>query len=178
MKKTSLFVQLMLAAGLAAMIGCHGGGGGGGAAPASTKAIVTLSTTGTLPAGTQINGIQITLNLPAGVTAKASPYSAGSPTILVTDAGVVISSGTATGSYASGAYLANTAASTYKINIGIAQASDSGFSAGEFAQVSCDIAAGGSPVAADFSLASFIATDKNGVELTSLLTPGFTVSFQ
>jgi hypothetical protein len=173
MKKTSLFVQLMLITGLAAMIGC-GGGGGGDAAPQYTKAIVTLSTTGTLPAGTKIGGIQVTVNLPAGVTAKASLYSAGSST-LVTDTGVITASGTASGSYTSGVYLANTAASTYKISMGIVNAN--GFSTGEFAQVSCDIAAGSSPTAADFSLSNFAVVDLNGGPLTGL-TPGTTVAFQ
>jgi hypothetical protein len=173
MKKISLLIQLMLITGLTTMIGC-GGGGGGGAAPPSTKAIVTLSTAGTLPAGTQIGGIQVTVNLPAGVTARASLYSAGSST-MITDAGVITASGTAAGSTTSGVYLAGTAASTYKINMGVVNGS--GFSTGEFAQVSCDIAAGSSPVAADFSLSSFTAVDLNGVPLAGL-TPGITVAFQ
>lgn len=174
MKKTSFYIQLVLAMGLAAMIGCGGGGGGGGAAPApGTKAIVTLSSAGTLPVGTQIGGITVTVNLPAGVTAKATPYSAGSST-MVTDSGVVVSSGTATGSYAAGAYFSD--AATYKVVVGVVNAS--GFSAGEFAQVSCDIAAGSSPTAADFSLAGFTARDLNGADITSSLTSGFTVAIQ
>jgi hypothetical protein len=150
------------------------GGGGGDAAPPSTKAIVTLSTSGTLPAGTKIGGIQVTVNLPAGVTAKASLYSAGSST-MVTDTGVITASGTAAGSYTSGAYLAGAAASTYKISMGVVNAN--GFSAGEFAQVSCDIAAGSSPTAADFSLSNPTVVDLNGVTLTGI-NLGFTVAFQ
>ena len=175
MKKNSFLIHAVLATIVAALIGCGGGGGGGGAAAPATKAIVTLSATGTLPAGTQIGGITVTLNLPAGVTAKASPYSAGSSTAMVTDAGVVAASGAAAGSYAGGGYVSGTAASTYKIVLGVAGAN--GFSAGEFAKVSCDIASGSSPAAAEFSLSNFVAKDVNGAALAGL-TPGFTVAFQ
>ena len=96
MKKTNQTVLLMTLFILISLTAC-GGGGGGDAAPPSTKAIVTISTSGTLPAGTKIGGIQVTVNLPAGVTAKASLYSAGSST-MVTDTGVITASGTAAGS--------------------------------------------------------------------------------
>ena len=176
MKKTSLFLSLMLIPVLSVMIGCGGGGGGGGdvAATPSTKAIVTLSTTGTLSSGTKIGGIQVTVNLPAGVTVQASPYSSGSST-MVPDSGVITASGSAAGSYTSGVYLAGTAASTHKITMGLVNAN--GFSTGEFAQVSCDITTGSSPAAADFSLSNFTAVDLNGTPLTGLTT-GFTVAFQ
>ena len=146
-------------------------GGGGGAAPSYTKAIVTLSTAGT---GTLIYGIQVTVNLPAGVTAKASLYSAGSSSIV--DAGVITATGTAAGSYTSGAYLAGAASSTYKITMDVFNAN--GFSGpGEFAQVTCDITAGSSPSAAGFSLSNFEAVDGGGVSIPGF-TSGFTVTFQ
>ncbi len=133
-----------------------------------------ISTSGTLPAGTKIGGIQVTVNLPAGVTAKASLYSAGSST-MVTDTGVIMASGTAAGSYTSGVYLAGATASTYKVSMGVVNAN--GFSTGEFAQVSCDIAAGSSPTAADFSLSSPTVVDLNGATLIGI-NLGFTVAFQ
>jgi hypothetical protein len=176
MKKTIQSRLLMTLFILISLTACGGGGGGGGeTTPPLTKAIVTLSTAGTLPAGTQIGGIEVTVNLPAGVTAKASLYSAGSST-MVTDAGVITASGTAAaGSYVSGVYLAGTAASTYKINMGIANAN--GFSTGEFAQVSCDIATGSSPTATDFSLSNATVVDLNGSTLPGL-NLGYTVAFQ
>ena len=56
--------------------------------------IVTLSTTGILPSGSLIGAIEITLNLPAGVTIKASP-SPINAAMLVPDAGVVVLQGAA-----------------------------------------------------------------------------------
>ena len=94
---------------------------------------------------------------------------------MVTDTGVITASGTAAGSYTSGVYLAGATASTYKISMGVVNAN--GFSIGEFAQVSCDIAAGSSPTAADFSLSSPTVADLNGVTLIGI-NLGFTVAFQ
>ena len=175
MKKTSLLVQLMLITGLAVMIGC-GGGGGGDAAPSPTKAIVTLSTTGTLPSGIQIGGIQAKINLPAGVTAKANPPVLNSA-VLFTDAGVVVASGSAAGAeFVTGVYSTGTTTVTYAVSLGVSKFS--GFSTGEFAQVTCDIAAGSAPGAADFSISDVtIAELTTGAAITGLI-PGFTVAFQ
>src|SRR6478672_9971167 len=77
-----------------ALFGC-GGGGGGGTSPSPTgtepppggfkAGVLTISTASTsLPAGTTINGIDMTITLPAGVTVKADAVSgAADPTILV-----------------------------------------------------------------------------------------------
>lgn len=70
---------------------CGGGGGGGGNNPPSrpTTATLILLTSGTLPAGTKIGGVQVSVNLPAGVTVEST---ANPPE---TDAGVVVGSGIA-----------------------------------------------------------------------------------
>src|SRR5262249_8516912 len=62
--------------------------------PTSPAVVVSLDTTGTLPAGKLIGAIDITLNLPAGVTVKASPSPIDTAT-LVPDAGVVVLQGAA-----------------------------------------------------------------------------------
>lgn len=75
-----------------ALAGCGGGEGGGTPPPQSTKAIVTLSTAGTLADGAKIGSIDIIVNLPEGVTVKATPDSV-TPSILIADSGVVVTSG-------------------------------------------------------------------------------------
>ncbi len=175
MKKTSVFVRLMLITGLAAMIGC-GGGDGGDAAPPPTKAIVTLSTTGTLPSGVQIGGIQAKINLPAGVTAKASP-SVLNNAVLFTDTGVVVATGSATGAeFVTGVYSTGTTTVTYAVSLGVSK--NSGFSTGEFAQVTCEIAVGSAPSASDFSISDVTIKEQTTLATITGLTPEFTVTFQ
>jgi len=179
MKKTLLFVHMILIAALATLIGCGGGGGGGSssAPPApATKAIVTLSTTGTLSSGVQIGGIQARINLPAGVTVKATP-SVQNNAILMTDTGVIIATGNAAGAeLTSGLYSTGTATATHVVSLAVAKSS--GFTPGEFAQVSCDITAGSAPAAADFTLTNVtIAELLTGATITGL-EPKMTITFQ
>ena len=68
---------------LASLVAC--GGSSSSSAPVQpTKAVITLfsTATGALPAGTLIYTTQATINLPAGVTVKASPSSAN-PQVMV-----------------------------------------------------------------------------------------------
>lgn len=142
---------------------------------APTTAVVTLSTTGTLNTGTQIFAAQATVNLPAGVTAKAGP-SASNAQVMVTDAGVVTASGQATGAEVILAtYVTGSAPSTYKVKISVGKSS--GFATGDFATVKCDVAAGSFPAATDFTITDFEAFDQYGAQITGL-TPGYTVSIQ
>lgn len=149
---------------------CGGGGGGGtdsgnAAAPLQpTSAIVRLITAGT---GTTIYGIDVTVDLPAGVTLK----SAVNPPS--TDAGVVIASGaTGSASIVTAVYTAATSTQPAKARIGIVNAN--GFSSGEYCAVNADIAAGHSPQASDFSMVNFQAWDGLGGVISGI-TPSFTV---
>ncbi len=98
MKKRGLTILL----GAMLLVSACGSGGGGapnaGGNPAAqpTHAVVKIATTGALSSGTQIGGIDITLNLPTGVSVASSPDS-GNPSVLVTDAGKVAASGVAAG---------------------------------------------------------------------------------
>ena len=147
-----------------------GGGGGGGAAPQPGTAVVTLSTaltaTGTIPAGTTINGYEVTMDLPTGVTVKSSVTPA-------TDPGVVVSSGSDTiGSYIESTYTAATGTIPGKIRIVVANTN--GMAVGEFSKVTCDVAAGLNLNSSAFSQPSFTAigwqTSNSTVYLTSELT--------
>ena len=173
MKKNIMTGLLMMLFLLATLAACGGGGGGGAAvlpSTSNTKAILTLSTSGT---GT-ISGIEATLNLPAGVTAKASLYSQGSTTY-VTDPGVVTAMGAAANpDIEGGSYMPGDTPSTHKIRVVVTKLA--GFGTGDFATVNCDIVSG-SPSATSFTLTDFKATDELGATILGI-TPGFTAVFQ
>jgi hypothetical protein len=140
-----------------------------------TKAVITLSMIGTLPAGTLIYGANATVNLPAGVTAKASPSSANAQA-MVTDTGVVTASGQASGAETVlASYATGTTPSTYKVGVYVAKSN--GFLLGEFATVNCDIADGSFPAPTDFTVTDFKAVDQNGAAITGL-TIGYTAAIQ
>jgi hypothetical protein len=141
------------------------GGGGGGAAPASapTTAIVNILTSGTLASGALIGGIDVTLNLPAGVSVKATPDGAN-PDVLVTDSGVVAVSGVAAGTN-------TTAIGTYTASpnsVAIHVVNADGFGTGEFVTITCDIAAGTSPAPSDFTVSAAAVKDLNGAAVSGM----------
>ncbi len=161
MNKTTLTGLLVLILSLFVISGC-GGGGDGDDPPTPvqpTTAVVTLMSQG---AGT-INGIDVTLELPAGVTVKATP-DATNPSVMVTDTGVVTASGTADAS--TNIIATYTATPSGVVAIHVTNAA--GFAPGEFATVTCDIAVGSLPVATDFSVTDFTAFDGNGVEIDGM----------
>ena len=167
-----LFARVILIS-LLLITACGGGGGGntsGGGNPQPTKAIVKIATTGTLPTGTLIGGIDITLSMASGVSAK----SASNPP--ETDAGVVVTSGVA---IANSQILATYTppAGTTHAKARLLIVNTSGFGTGEFATVTGDIASGYNPTAAEFSVTSFTVTDLNGSPISGL-TAALTVSNQ
>ena len=91
---------------------------------------------------------------------------------MVVNAPVVSASGEAAGAETVlASYLASsTTPSTYKVELKMAKSS--GFLAGEFAVLNCDITAGYAPAAADFTVTDFKTFDSNGLTI-----PGFTVGF-
>ena len=181
MKMTTLSGLLITCFILVSLVACGGGGGGGSATPTPspvqpTKAVITLSMTGSLPSGALVYTTQATLNLPTGVTVKASPSSAN-PQVMVTDTGVVSASGQAAGAETVlASYLASsTTASTSKVDLYMAKSG--GFSVGEFAVVNCDIAAGHFPAATDFTITNFKTFDSNGLTISGL-SAGLTATIQ
>jgi hypothetical protein len=172
MKMTTTSGLLITCFILLSLVACSSGGSDNGPVQPTTAVIKLFSTeTGALPAGTLIYGTQATVNLPKGVTVKASPSSANPQAMVVNDT-VVSASGQAAGAETVlGSYLVSSAtASTYKVELYVARSS--GFSAGEFAVLNCDITAGYAPAAADFTVTDFKAFDSNGLAI-----PGFTAGF-
>jgi hypothetical protein len=150
MKKLSLSSVMICALSLTVLAACGGGGGGGGGVTITqpTTAVLTLSTavTGTIPATTTINGYDVTISLPAGVTVKATPDSIN-PGKLVTDPGVVTDN--PAGSYIESVYSAATGTFPGLVKVHVVSAT--GFAAGTFCKVNGDIAAGHYPTASSFA---------------------------
>jgi len=162
MNKISLSSLLIFALTLTVLSDCGGGGGGGGgSAPPqhqSTSAVITLSSavTGAMPANTIIEGYDVTITLPAGVTVR---NTVNPPE---TDLGVVTASGAALGSYSYGDYSIATNTVRILIVANITPTNPNGFNAGEFSTVNCEIAAGHFPTASDFQqLTNIIVSGSN-----------------
>lgn len=170
MKTKSLLNLIMIVGALTILPHC-GGGGGGGNTPQSATAVLTLSTTvnGVMPANTIITGYDVTITLPAGVTVKST-------TPPQTDSSVVTATGVAAGpaTTIAGVYAPAAGATPGKVRFIIAN--QSGFSAGEFCKVTCDIAAGFNPSASAFTQPTFAASGlvtsptTSTVDLTGLMT--------
>ncbi len=154
--------------------GCGGGvtsaPAGGPGSTASQKAVVTLSTSGSLAGGTAIGGLGITVDLPDTVTIGTTPGGN-------VDSGVVAASGVASGQATVLAlYSGPTATARAKLHLVLASSS-SGMPVGEFATITCGVRSGTNPTAADFSLNDFSAVDTSGASL-STLTVGLTETVQ
>ena len=111
---------------------------------------IKLGTAGNLGAGSNIGGVLATVKLPPGVRIKADFYN---PAKLEKEplSGVVKASGViAARTELIASYLAPSGALPGMVTLGLA--SDVGFPAGEFATVRCDVPAGLSLSAADFSI--------------------------
>jgi hypothetical protein len=156
MKKRLLLNLIILVLALTVLPHCGGGGGGGSTGNSGpTTAVITLSTTLTdvLPVNTIINGYDVTITLPAGVTVKSTDTSSNPQPV---DSSVLTATSVAAGSSIAGAYspAAGGTPGTVKILI----VNGSGISAGEFCKVTCNIAAGYHPSASDFAQSAFAAS--------------------
>jgi hypothetical protein len=168
MNKTAFSVKMLIAMTLMLLAGCNSGGNssGGVIVQQQTEATVFISAAGTLPDGSTIGGVDLSLTLPAGVTVKATP---GSLSAFVPDEGIVSASGAAAES--SKVYAMYTvAAGATPGAVRILVANSTGFSTGEFVAVKCDVAGGNPPVATDFSSSAVKFVDGNGKAVTGLST--------
>jgi hypothetical protein len=174
------FVWPIFCLAVIALSGCGGGGttpspaqgtndgsifttGGGIPIAAPTKGVLKLTTAGA--AGT-IAGIDMTVNLPAGVTVAADPVT-GEVT-----SGVVAVSGVAARTFGTqNATVAKYAPATdvTPAQLHIVMANAPGFSPGEFATVQFDLAAGTAlPTADAFTVAGFAAKGADGLGLSGI----------
>jgi hypothetical protein len=168
MRQRLLIVSVFLM--LIAMAGC---GGGGGSTPTPTPtptqpttAKLVLSTSGTLPSGVLIGGIDIIVKLPAGVSVKTDSASTAVSSSVMAASGQAASGSLVVGNYA-------TASNTVHIVL----VNAAGFGVGEYITLTCDIAAGTTPTAASFSLSNFSSVGTNTQSITTL-TPTFTADIK
>lgn len=168
MKK--MVMSLLLICIAMALSGCGGGGGGGGGGgskvepdPVPTTAVVKLFTEGILPPGTSLAGIGVTLSLPAGVTVQT-----GTDGKVV--AGTVAGSGVTEGKavFADPDYTPATDTAPAKLSFVMAGTDAVGFGTGEFATVTCTVAAGANPQATAFTLSDFRPVDLKGAPVDGL----------
>jgi hypothetical protein len=173
-------VVLILAG--AAMFSACGGGSGDGSGdagePTSTTAVVAFSAISTAQLPVRINGINISVNLPVGVSAptdSSNPMQISS-TALVT--GSALDSIPAADKQIVGSYSSN----TRLVSISVAAASGtSGFGPGEYALLNCVVAPGVTvaqsgitaltPVT--FTATGYDASTHSTVDLTGYLAPRF-----
>lgn len=117
-------------------------------------ATVTINLTGTLPANTGISGAAFVLSLPTGVTPSATNG--------VVSTGVVTNSGTFAGSTLSPqtVYTPTTAGSPGTLRVILADSAPAGVVlVGEVVTITLQLAAGVTPVAADFGISSVSVID-------------------
>jgi len=146
MKKTTL-IGLMFCMLVLSMLSACGGGSSNSSPHQPTSATLTLSTTltGTFPTPTTtINGYEVTITLPTGVTVKTMSTA----TTAQTGTGVVVTSGKASNAIAYGMYTAASGTAPGMIKVYLADTM--GFDAGEFCIVKGDIASGYYPTASSF----------------------------
>jgi hypothetical protein len=167
--KKKAYRTLMAASILVALTGVAGCGSGGSSSssPASTNtapqhyAVITLSTSGTLAAGSSIGGLGVTVALPDTVSVR----TAGGGNVA---GGVVTASGVATGQATMlSLYSGATATAPAKIYLVLAGGS-SGMQVGEFARITVAVKQGSEPAASDFGLSDFSAVDTSGVAIPTL----------
>ena len=163
MKKITLFVLVTGVCALFLYAGCGGGDGTTPPPPPAlpTTAVVTLTSSGTLPAGKQMGATDVAINIPASVSIKATPGKASSS--MVTYSGLAVVSGVAAGTNAM-----SLATYTPPNQVSVRVANPNGFGIGEFATVTFDIASGSEVVPAEFSVGTFTAVDLNGVPISGL----------
>jgi hypothetical protein len=161
MKKIRSLVVSSAVAALLLSAGCGGGGGSPTPPAAATTATLTLTSSGTLPAGTQIGGINVTVTIPTTVSVKATPNKVNPSQ--VTYSGAVTASGVALSTDA-----LTLAALTSPTTVNVQLTNPHGFGVGEFAKIMFDIASGSEVVPGEFSAGSFVAVDLNGAPISGL----------
>ena len=129
-------------------------GGGSSSAPTSTTATLRLSTSGTLPQGTSLEGVEITLTLPTGVTIRTE---SGDPVA----SGYVNVAGEGLPESVIAVYIPASGTTPATLSLAVTSTTAAGFGTGQFVTVTCDLN-GTSPKASDFVLSDFKPYDLSG----------------
>lgn len=168
--KFKQLLRALLISAIGMLAACGGGGGGGTSVAQPSAAILKLSTSGALNQGTALAGIEISVILPAGVTLTTNADGSVA-------AGVVTVSGVAApGILTPPIYTPAGGTAPGELTFVVASDAPAGFGTGEFATVRCDIDAGSSPVANDFTPVEFKPVDMNGA-MVGGMTANVAVTF-
>ena len=165
MKTGTLLGFTLLALAVAGMCGCAGTVNltpqptpPPALAPNATVAQLTLGIEGKLPPQSSIGGIDVTVNLPTGVTAKADKTSETIP-------GVVVTSGVAKGVQSVAKFTPGTDGAPAQLRMVLLKLD--GFGTGEFATINLDIS-GSTPLVNNFSTTNMTISDTNGKTINGL----------
>jgi len=113
----------------------------------TSSAVLTLSTSGTLPSGSLIGAIDVRIDLPVGVSLKATSSQINAA-ILLPDSGVVVLQGAAATAQSQMLTATYETGTTNKVYIRLINAN--GLAVGAFVTVNCDVAGGNTPSATSF----------------------------
>ncbi len=179
MKKRALSGLLMFIIALFTVAGCKSSGNDV-TYQQPTTATLKIVSQGTLTTGQQIGSVEVTVNLPSGVTVQATPDPVNHD-VLVINSGVVTASGVAAGTNTStneSIYTAATTTMPGKVTVHLVN--PDGFGTGEFVTVNCDIVTGFFPTAADFNvpLTEFKVWDIPNADVITGLTATFTADIK
>jgi hypothetical protein len=123
--------------------------------------VLKLSTQGTLPEGTALAGLGVTIELPVGVSAATQSGGAVAAT-------VVVPSGVSQNATVAPVYHAAAGTVPGTLNFVLTSMAVNGFGAGEFATVTLVLSPGTVPLASDFKIISFSPVDLHGGSTTAL----------
>ena len=152
------------------LAGCGGGGGGTATISKPSTAVITLSSQGVLPAGKALSGFIVTIELPAGVTAKTGTNGAVEATVVVPSGLLAGGEGT----MGPVIYTPATAGVRAKINFTMASMSATGVGTGEYATITLSLS-DVAPAVNDFTIISFTPVDMSYAHISGL-TPRLNVS--
>jgi|GEM_PF-2579944 len=155
--KTLRFTTIFLLVALAT--GC-----GSSSSSPQHRALMTISTSGSIPAGQSLAGIGMTITLPPGVTPVLDPSGQVDAVRLVTHSGVTDDSGL----IATALYLEATAAQPARISIAVASRAKAGFGVGECMVLTLKRSSGATPEAKEFGITNFSAANLDGAAVTGL----------
>jgi len=156
MKKLHLILLFMLAA---LTFGC---GSDSGSSSPTVK--ITVATSGTLPPGTSLAGVGLTLSLPAGATPALDATGQINASQLVTPSGVTVEGGLV----AAAVHLEATNEQQARLSLVVASKDKAGFGVGESMVLTLNRMAGTAPQASDFSINEVSAADLYGQSVSGL----------
>ncbi len=155
--KISRLTLMFILVGVA--VGCSSG-----STPQQPVVRLTVSTSGSLPAGHSLAGIGLTVALPAGVTPVLDASGQVDTAGLVTPSGVTAAGGLAV----TALHVQASAGQPARLPLAVASKAKDGFGVGECMVLTLNRTAGSTPQVADFRITEFSAEDLDGQPVSGL----------